>query len=132
MMAPLLLRCTGTEQQLEEAGQRSADQAEELTAAQTELQQLSDTHHRLQEQLQVKVIDLQQTQDSLEERTRQHRQLQSDHNERSTWLSQLRAELQGSTEVSAELQSQLAAKTGIISGIYFHFSRVCNDVLFRP
>ena len=123
-MAPLLLRCTGTGQQLEEAGQRSADQAEELTVAHTELQQLSHTHHRLQEQLQVKVIDLQQTQDSLEERTRQHRQLQHDFNERSSWLSQLRAELQSSTEVGAELQSQLAAKTGIISGTAFHLQGV--------
>ncbi len=110
------LRCAGTEQQLAESQQRSADQAQELTAAQTDLDQLSHTHDRLQEQLQVKVIKLQQTEDSLEERSRQHRQLQTQADDQSAQIVQLRAALQSSTQAGAELESQLADQTSTVSG----------------
>ena len=99
-----------------EAQQRSADQAQELTAAQTDLIQLSHTHERLQEQLQVKVIKLQQTEDSLEEHSRQHRQLQTQADDQFAQIVQLRAALQSSIQAGAELESQLADKTSIVSG----------------
>lgn len=118
------LRCVGTEQQLAEAQQWSADQAQEFTAAQTDLDQLSHTHGRLQEQLQVKVIKLQQTEDSLEERSRQHRQLQTQADDQSAQIVQLRAALQGSTQAGAELESQLADKTSTVSGRATQLSRV--------
>ena len=110
------MSCAGTEQQLAEAQQRSADQAQELTAAQTDLDQLSHTHERLQQQLQVKVIKLQQTEDSLEERSRQHRQLQTQADDQSAQILQLRDALQSSTQAGAELESQLADKTSTVSG----------------
>ncbi len=110
------LSCAGTEQQLAEAQQRSADQAQELTAAQTDLDQLSHTHERLQQQLQVKVIKLQHTEDSLEERSRQHRQLQTQADDQSAQIVQLRDALQSSTQAGAELENQLADKTSTVSG----------------
>ena len=127
------LHCAGTEQQVAESQQRSADQAQELTAAQTDLDQLSHTHDRLQEQLQVKVIDLQQTQDNLEERSRQHRQLQTQADDQSAQIVQLRAALQSSTQAGAELESQLADETSTISGTAMqlscvHLSRNIEDL----
>ncbi len=127
--AMFALRCAGTEQQLAEAQQRSADQAQELTAAQTDLDQLSHTHDSLQEQLQLKVIELQQTQDSLEERSRQHMQLQTQADDHSAQIIQLRAALQSSTQAGAELESQLADKTSTVSGramqlSYVHSSKI--------
>jgi predicted RNase H-like nuclease (RuvC/YqgF family) len=118
------LSCAGTEQQLAESQQRSADQAQELTAAQTDLDQLSQTHERLQEQLQVKVINLHQTEDSLQERSRQHRQLQTQADDQSAQIVQLRAALQSSTQAGAELESQLADQTSTASGRAMQLSRV--------
>lgn len=118
------LSCAGTEQQLAESQRRSADQAQELTAAQTDLEQLSHTHERLQEQLQVKVINLQQTKDSLEERSRQHRQLQTQADDQSAQIVQLTAALQSSTQAETELESQLADKTSTLSGRAMHLSCV--------
>ncbi len=62
------------------------------------------------------MVDLQQTQDSLEERVRQHRQLQTDFDQQAAHLTQLRAELQSSTQSSAELQNQLADQISTVSG----------------
>lgn len=118
------LRRVGSVQQLAEAQQQSSDQAQDLTAAQTDLDQLSHTHDRLQEQLQVKVINLQQTEDSLEERSRQHRQLQTQADDQSAQIIQLRGALQSSTHGGADLESQLADKTSTVSGRAMQLRRV--------
>ena len=96
--------------------QQSADQAQDLTTARTELTQLGETHHSLQQQLQVKVVHLQQTQDTLEDRARQHCHLQAHSDQQAGQLTQLRAELESNVQLGAEVQRQLADKTAALSG----------------
>ena len=82
-----------------------------------DLDQLSLAHQSLQQQLQLKVLDLQQTQDSLEERTRQRGQLQAESESQLAQLTQLRLELQSSTDAQHRVQQELAQKASSVSGI---------------
>lgn len=108
-----MLWCAGLEEQLARERQQSAEHTESLASAEEDLDQLSLAHQRLQQQLQVKVLDLQQTQDSLEERVRQHGQL---HAMSESQLAQLRAELQSSAEAQRGMQQELAQKVNNVSG----------------
>lgn len=100
--------------------QERQQSADSLASAQEELDHLNSTHQRLQQQLQVKVLDLQQTRDSLEERVRQYSHLHSDSESQLAQLTQLRAELQSSNEARSSLQQELALKTGSVSGVWLH------------
>ena len=105
--------CAGLNAQLAQERQQAAARVESLAVAQQDLDQLSMTYQSLQQQLQVKVLDLQQTQDSLEERVRQHRQVQI---ESGSQLTQLRTELHSSTEAHYSVQQELAQRVDDISG----------------
>lgn len=103
-------------QERHQAADQTAKQADSLAAAQEELDHLSSTHHRLQQQLQVKVLDLQQTRDSLEDRVRQYSLLQTESEAQLAQLTHLRAELASSDEAKHSLQQELVQKTDRISG----------------
>ena len=109
--------CIGLEEELTQERQQAAEQAESLAAAQEELDQLSLTHQSLQQQLQVKVLNLQQTQDSLEERVRQHSQLQAESGLQAAQLIELRAELQAGAQEAKSVQAKLIEKSSSISGV---------------
>ena len=104
-------------EQMAQMRQQAADQADSLAVAHNGLDQLAVAHQSLQQQLQVKVLDLQQTQDSLEERTRQHRQLLVESELQAVQLSQLRAELQGSAQEVLAAKHELAERTCAVSGV---------------
>ena len=88
-----------------------------MATAQGHLDQLGLTHQSLQQQLQLKVLDLQQTQDSLEERVRQRGQLQVESESQLAQLTQLRAELQSSGEAQRVVQRELVQKASNVSGV---------------
>ena len=111
-----LCGCAGLEEQLTEERQQSTEHAEILVMAQGDLDQLGLAHQSLQQQLQLKVLDLQQTQDSLEERVRQCGQLQAESESQLAQLTQLRAELQSNTEAQHIMQQELAQKASNVSG----------------
>lgn len=103
-------------QERQQAADQTAEQAHSLAAAQEELDHLTSTHQRSQQQLHVKVLDLQQTRDSLEERVRQYSLLQTESEAQLAQLTHLRAELASSGEAKHILQRELVQKTNSISG----------------
>ena len=70
----------------------------------------------MQQQLQVKVVSLQQTQDRLEDRARQHRQLQDEHTQQASELVRVTAELDSSKDATLTAERQLNDKTAEVSG----------------
>lgn len=70
----------------------------------------------------MKVLDLQQTQDSLEERVRQYGQLRAESESQLAQLTQLRAELQSSAAGQRSVQQELAQKVSDVSGTEIYSS----------
>lgn len=70
----------------------------------------------------MKVLDLQQTQDSLEERARQHGRLHAKSESQLAQLTQLRAELHNSAEAQRDMQQELAQKVSNVSGTEIYSS----------
>lgn len=66
----------------------------------------------------MKVLDLQQTQDSLEERVRQHGQLYVESESQLAQLTQLRTELQSSAEAQRGVHQDLARRVSNVSGTW--------------